>query len=304
MSPTSSQQALDQITAYRGTMKDPTSLFGEARQRYGVDSINQRIGNLRSAITNTEQLLGGVDDSVTGRTSGTLTTEAARSRLVNLERQPISETLATQQGGLTNEQQNLGEATNQATTEAQLAYGGEQDQLGYLKSVYDALFAREQQQEAIRQYNENLALEKKKASDAASAALAQIGAYNQGNKAPADSTTDPLYQIAYDDVRTRVAQNNDSSLKNDYNATAVSAGYGNAKDKLKLQVYKQLRPDLFGNYTPPSASQWNKPAPAPKPAIKTQIADFATKPGPGNLSTGNARNNFKQWFGWLPWSGQ
>lgn len=291
MSPSSSQDALNQIVAYRNTIKDPSTILAEARNRYGIDSVNGRIQNLRGSITNTENLLNGVDASVTGRTSGTLTTEAQRQRIVANERQPISETLATQQSGLSNEQQNLTDLQGQAATDAQLTYGGQQDQLSYLKSIYDALFAKEQQDEAIRQFNENLKAQKA----AAAASLASLG--GGGGAAPAASNgepTDPLAQIAYNDVRTRVSQQSDAALKGDYNATALSAGYGNAKDKLKLQYYKQLRPDLFGNYTPPKPT----PAPQPKPAIKTQISNFVTKPGPGNLSTGNAKNNLHNWFGW------
>lgn len=310
MNPSNSQQALDQLTSYKGTIKDPNTLLAESRGKYGIDNINARIQALRGSITNTEQLLGGVDSSVTGRTQGTLTTEAARSKLVNLERAPIAETLATQQGGLSNETNNLTNLTGQAASEAQLAYGGQQDQLGYLKSIYDTLFAKEQAaqtaameqakyQESIRQFNENLALDKQKASDAARTALATIAAQNKP-AASGGEPTDPLAQIAYNDVRTRVSSQDDNALKSDYNATAYSAGYGNAKDKLKLEYYKQLRPDLFGNYSVPAQQQ----AAAPKPAIKTQVSNFVTQPGPGNLSTSNAANNMKQFFGWLPWSGQ
>lgn len=301
MNPSNSQQALDQLTAFKSTARDPQSIIADALNKYGVNGINDRIKNLRGSITNTENLLGGVDNSVTGRTSGTLTTEAQRQRIVANERAPISDTLATQQQGLSSETANLQDVTGQASQEAQLAYGGQQDQLGYLKSIYDTLFAREQAQaEAARLAQER---QDKLKSDAASLALAKLG-LGGGGAAPTDpnaAPTDPLAQIAYNDVRTRVSQQSDASLKGDYNATALSASYGNAKDKLKLQYYKQLRPDLFGNYTAPGPP---KPAPPKPPAIKTQIANFATKPGPGNLSTGNFQNNMKSWFGWLPWSGQ
>lgn len=295
MNPSTSQQALDQLTSYRGTIKDPSTILAESRNKYGIDSVNSRIQGLRGSITNTEGLLNGVDNSVTGRTSGTLTTEAQRARIVNMERAPISDTLATQQAGLTNESQNLQDLTGQASTDAQLQYGGQQDQLTYLKSIYDTLFAREQAAEAARQAEQDR--QDKLKSDAAQLALAKLG-LGGGGAAPTDpnaAPTDPLAQIAYNDVRTRVSQQSDAALKGDYNATALSAGYGNAKDKLKLQYYKQLRPDLFGNYTAPGPA---KPAPPKPPAIKTQVANFVTKPGPGNLSTGNAANNLHNWFGW------
>ena len=39
----------------------------------------------------------------------------------------------------------------------------------------------------------------------------------------------------------------DNELKSDYARTAISAGYGNLRDKQKLQLYHSVRPDLFGN---------------------------------------------------------
>lgn len=328
MNPSSSQDALNQLTAYRSGIKDPNTILAEQRAKYGVDNINQRIGNLRSSIVNTEGLLNGVDNSVTGRTSGTLTTEAARSKLVNLERQPISETLATQQSGLSNEQQNLGTAVNDASTGAQLAYGGQQDQLTYLKSIYDTLFAREQAQaEAARLEQER---QDKLRSDAAQLALSKLGLGND-NATPADpnaAPTDPLAQIAYNDVKSRVfgtdksPAQTDAQLKTDYNATSYSAGYGNAKDKLKLQYYKTYRPDLFGNYSVPNPAAKSTPKShniltdqgaknihdaiinIPNSKQAQAVKSYVTKPGTGNLSTGNAQNNLKQWFGWLPWGGQ
>lgn len=42
----------------------------------------------------------------------------------------------------------------------------------------------------------------------------------------------------------------DQSLINDFNATYKSAGYGNTNDKLKLELYYRMRPDLFGSSIP------------------------------------------------------
>lgn len=61
----------------------------------------------------------------------------------------------------------------------------------------------------------------------------------------ASAQTDPLQQAAYNDVYSRVKQSDDNALRSDYNATYQSAIRGNQKDKYKLILYSQLRPDLF-----------------------------------------------------------
>lgn len=301
MNPTS-QQALSQLTSFRQGRRNPFDILAEQKKALGVDDVTGRVSKLRTGIINTENLLEGVDDSVTGRTSGTLTTEAARSRLVNLERAPIATTLGKQQQGLTAEQQNLQDILGQANTAAQLRYQGDTDQENYLQQLYNTIFGQEAAAEEKRRYEQDRADKLNEAARGRAAASALARLSNPAADGGAGAT-DPLKQIASDKVLSNIRTLNDPALKSDYNATAVSAGYGNPMDKYKLELYKYHRPDLFGNYTPPSAADWDKQAPA-KPSIKTKVANFLTKPGRGNLSTGNASNNMKDWFGWLPWSGQ
>lgn len=260
MQPSSSAQALQQLTTYRTGRKNPYDILAEQKKKLGVDDVNGRVGKLRTSIINTENLLEGVDDSVTGRTSGTLTTDAARSRIVNLERQPVAKTLATQQSGLSAEQANLEAITNQAMQGAQLQYQGDSDQETFLSNLYNTLFGKEQADEERRRYEQDradkLAEAERQRKAAASLAWAQSGGGGGGGSTAAGGgATDPLQQAAYNDVRTRVATNNDSALKSDFNATLISAMKGNKKDQLKIDLYKQLRPDLFpansGTYSAP-----------------------------------------------------
>lgn len=260
MQPSSSAQALQQLTTYRTGRKNPYDILAEQKTKLGVDDVNGRVGKLRTSIINTENLLEGVDDSVTGRTSGTLTTDAARSRIVNLERQPVAKTLSTQQSGLSAEQANLEAITNQAMQGAQLQYQGDSDQETFLSNLYNTLFGKEQADEERRRYEQDradkLAEAERQRKAAASLAWAQGGGGGGGGSTAAGGgATDPLQQAAYNDVRTRVATNNDSALKSDFNATLISAMKGNQKDRLKIDLYKQLRPDLFpansGTYSTP-----------------------------------------------------
>lgn len=54
------------------------------------------------------------------------------------------------------------------------------------------------------------------------------------------SATDPIQQLAYNDVYSRVSKQSAAQIKSDYLATLKSAQYGNAKDKYKIQLYNQL----------------------------------------------------------------
>lgn len=100
---------------------------------------------------------------------------------------------------------------------------------------------------ALRQFDE----QQRQFNEQAAAARASSGGISIPSfpAPPAPSKpvakVDPLRQVAYDDVRTRVSQQSDKELISDFNATQKSANNGNAKDKLKIEVYQQLRPDLF-----------------------------------------------------------
>lgn len=286
MQPSSSAQALQQLTTYRSGRKNPFDILAEQKKKLGVDDVNSRVGKLRTAIINTENLLEGVDDSVTGRTSGTLTTDAARSRIVNLERQPIAKTLATQQSGLSAEQANLEAITNQAMQGAQLQYQGDSDQETFLSNLYNTLYGKEKD-EQDRQ--DRLAeAEKQRKAAAQLAAITSGGGGGGGSSAAGGGATDPLQQAAYNDVRTRVSTNNDAALKSDFNATHISAMKGNKKDQYKIDLYKQLRPDLFpansgtykapafgGSYNTPLVKQTYK-VPAPYKNAGTQTVYVGT----------------------------
>jgi len=143
MEPTSSQDALQQLQGFQKNRRSSQDILGEAEGRLGLPSAQQRLVGLRSAIGNTENLLRGVEGSVTGRTQGSLVTEAQRQRLVNLERQPISDDFREQSRALEGEQSNLSELTGRAMQQAQLGMGEQSSREQYLKSIYDTLFGRE-----------------------------------------------------------------------------------------------------------------------------------------------------------------
>lgn len=118
-----------------------------------------------------------------------------------------------------------------------------------------------------RQFNINHQLQQQQlaAQKAAAAAAARASSFSPtfGGGAVASAQTpkavpktNPYEQEAFNDVYTRL-QNmpqgapNPSNLAaynailSDYKATQASANYGNQKDKIKIQLYHQLAPQLF-----------------------------------------------------------
>lgn len=98
--------------------------------------------------------------------------------------------------------------------------------------------------EQQRRFNEELAMKRQEAAASArTAASPTVGGGGQSQTNAA--AVNPVQQDAYNDVRNRISSMSAAQVKADYNATAKSAGYGNQRDKFKLEFYAQLRPDLF-----------------------------------------------------------
>lgn len=100
------------------------------------------------------------------------------------------------------------------------------------------------QQELDRQFQaEQARLAREEAARARAAAFTP--SFGGGGATPTAEAANPLREAAYLDVQQRVASQDDRALISDYNATLKSANYGNAADKIKIEVYRQARPDLF-----------------------------------------------------------
>jgi hypothetical protein len=100
--------------------------------------------------------------------------------------------------------------------------------------------------EQRRQFDASMAFQREQAASAAKAASAFNPSYGAAAKpAAAAPKTDPIQQDAYNDVATRLSQMSPAQIKSDYAATAKSAGFGNVRDKYKLEFYARLAPQIF-----------------------------------------------------------
>jgi acetyl/propionyl-CoA carboxylase alpha subunit len=133
-----------QIADYDSKRVNSTDALNKALTTYGVPEIRNTVSGLRSTVANTTNALNQVDPSVTGRTSGSLVTEAQRSRIVNNERAPIAQQLQAQGGQLSDQQQALKDALDQATTTANNEVNDWTTGRSALQSQYDTEYKREQ----------------------------------------------------------------------------------------------------------------------------------------------------------------
>lgn len=156
-----SAEALQELQTIQGTVRNPLDIYNEQSAALGVGDVRGRVSTLRTTLLNTENALNAVDPSVTGRTAGTLTTEAQRQRIVNLERAPIVGQYGQQQGALSNENATLADLMGQAGQTSQLAYQGEQQKLSNAKDIYSTMVQKEaearRQAEADRAYQLQMA---------------------------------------------------------------------------------------------------------------------------------------------------
>lgn len=167
-----------QIAAYDQNKVTSESALNDALKQYGIPEIRQNVAGLRTTVANTTNALKSVDPSVTGRTQGSLVTEAQRQRQVNTERAPIADQLGTFSGQLNDSERNLNEATGQAN---QLASNKVNDyNMGRqaLQSQYDTAYKAEQ--DAAAREAQRQAFEYQKQQDAIGNQLASAKAYSSG----------------------------------------------------------------------------------------------------------------------------
>lgn len=140
----SSTDVLNQLRDFQAKRRKPQDILSEEETKLGLPSATQRLTGLRGAISNTENLLRGVDPSVTGRTQGSLVTEAQRQRMVAQEREPISEQFREQSRALEGETANTTDIANRALKSTQLGVEDLNTQENAMRTLYSSLYQREQ----------------------------------------------------------------------------------------------------------------------------------------------------------------
>lgn len=239
-----STQALANLQQFQSGLQKPEDILTGQEQQLGVPQAQQQVQGLRGAIQNTTNLLNNVAPSVYGRTQNSLETNAQASRNIQNEQAPLSATLDKQNTDYGNQESDLQNLLSRAGTLSSLKAQGQDSQLGYLKDIYSALYGQEQ--DSAKMAEQQREFDATQATSRASSGGGGISLGGLGLGGSSSSSAPTIQDQAYKAVQSFL-KGTDAQILSDYNATLKSANYGNALDKLKVQLYQQSRPDLFKN---------------------------------------------------------
>lgn len=257
MNPSTSSDALAQLQQKQQSAASLADLGKQAEQQFGVGQAREQVSGLRGAITNTTNLLKQVAPSIMGRTGGSLVTAAQAARQIQNEQAPLSEQLGQQSQDYGLASSDLSDILSRAQQQASAQYGDQQQQVSYLQNLYNTLYEREQaaetarqaelnRQEQIRQFNEQLALERANASRSSGAAGLFSGLSGGSSGAtPQSVPQNQVKQKATADVQQLLNRAGTKSFLDEIQAIAKSAGYGNTYDQAKLELIRGAQPGLF-----------------------------------------------------------
>jgi len=224
----SSAEAYNALQNYKQLSSNDA--ISQAENKYGVNDSRTRLSGLKSLVGNLQTAVENVDPSVTGRTSGTFTTEGQRQALVNKEQQPILTNLGKQQQAYGEEQQNLNTSQGLASQMASALIADDTRSYQRLLDQYNSAVATEQaareeaarqeqmrqwqvqQAESVRQFNENMALQRSQLNAQIASARANIPQPTLATPTAAEKR-----YIGNDDYRGRLAYeaakgNNDAAV--------------------------------------------------------------------------------------------
>lgn len=125
--------------------------LNNANTQYGVGESQTRLSALKGLVGNLQSSVEAVDPSVTGRTTGTFTTEGQRQALVSKEQAPILGNLSKQQGALTSEQGDLTQKQTLASQMASALISDDRQKYQRLLDQYNASSAEDAAAEQKRQ---------------------------------------------------------------------------------------------------------------------------------------------------------
>lgn len=169
---TNSQQALQNLQSFQGSMQKPSDILASQEQQYGVPAAQQNVSGLRQAITNTTNLLNQIPSSIYGRTGNSLVTNAQATRQIGNESAPVQQTLSKQGTDLQTASGDLNTALSRSQAGANLDITGQQNKLQGLQGIYDNFFKQEQAQQAQNLEKQKLAEQVREANMSNSTKLA------------------------------------------------------------------------------------------------------------------------------------
>jgi hypothetical protein len=142
--PPSSAAASQALTDFQKTRQTADTALSAGNDKYGVSGLGSQLATLRGLTTNLQNGIRNVDPSVTGRTNGSLVTEAARSAIVNNERQPLVQQYNDTQGNANAVNDQYNQATSLAGHYADSVLSEDQNKYNQLFGNYTTALGAEQ----------------------------------------------------------------------------------------------------------------------------------------------------------------
>lgn len=188
--------AAAQLQTFNQSRVTPDAALTSADNKYGVGALQGQLDSLRSLSSNLRTGIANVDPSVTGRTSGSLVTEAQRSAIVNNERQPLVKQFTDVGNDLSDTGHQYDEATGLASNYANSLINNDKEKYNELFGQYTTAADQERQAAAAaeqkRQFDATLAdtqsARKAAASAASGAAGISLGGLGTGTTGTAAAT--------------------------------------------------------------------------------------------------------------------
>lgn len=172
-----------------------------ANTNYDVGGSTARLSALKGIVGNLQNSVEAVDPSVTGRTSGTFTTEGQRQALVAKEQAPILGSLNKQQSAYSSEQQDNTQKQALASQMAAALLSDDKSKYQRLLDQYNQSSAQdaadEQRRQAdvqAQQFQQTLAENKRQADLQNSQASASLASKAASSAASTPSTSQFLVQ--------------------------------------------------------------------------------------------------------------
>lgn len=156
----------------------PTSnvdAMAKSNETYDVGGSQARLSALRGLVDNLTTSVESVDPSVKGRTSGTFTTAGQQDALINKERQPILGSLEKANKAYGQESDTLNSSRGLAASMATALINDDKETYQRLLDQYNASSAKDQSAESTRQFETNLAEQKRQFDVSASQKAASGG---------------------------------------------------------------------------------------------------------------------------------
>lgn len=246
-----SNGALKQLQDFNATRKSAGDYYTDASNQLGVGAAQQQANDLRGTIRNTEAALKAVPASVSGRTQGSLVTEAQRARLQNIESDPIAQRLGEQNTQYGDQMTQYRDLLGQAQTRSGLAYQGDTDKARSLQDYYQNVLGQESATEEKRRWEEQFNYQRQQDAAKAAQMAAQTASLNSRINA-SNSGTD--WQKIIDAMNKSGNSSTEQVLKSFTNKAGDSIGYDTNRasyltDQGAKEYYSDLDPSPLNKFS-------------------------------------------------------